>query len=88
MGERVQVRKIGRKKRKRFTRIAIQIECTDEFCWRCKKLVKKRDSERKVMLLYCMFFRKLLSPALGESVAERCSDCHMAQRCADGEIMW
>jgi hypothetical protein len=84
----MEARKIGRKKRKKLTKIAIQVECTDEFCWRCTKLLRKRDTVRRYVFLYCTFFKKKLAPAFGESVAERCSDCHMAQRCAEGDFMW
>jgi hypothetical protein len=73
----------GRRKKKKLTKIAVYIECTDEFCWKCKLLDSKRF--RRGILLYCKFFRKSLSPAFGESIAERCSDCHMSQRIAGGE---
>jgi len=81
-------RPIGRRKRPKLTNLAIQVECLPEHCWRCGKLVKKYDVVRGVAILYCKFFRKLLCPAAGDSVAERCSDCHLAQRVADGESPW
>ena len=79
------IRKIGRKKKKKLTTIAIQVECNEEFCLKCDQLVVKTDTLRKYQFLYCKFFKKSLAPAFGESVAERCSDCHMAQRIAEGE---
>ena len=74
---------LGRKKKKKLTKIAVQIECTEEFCFMCKSL---NCLERgNGFMLYCKFFMKVLFPAFGESRAERCSDCHMAQRIAGGE---
>jgi len=79
---------VGRKKRPKVTRLAIQVQCDGEFCAKCEKLIRKKDVKRRYVFLYCKFFKKILSPAFGESVAERCSDCHMAERCANGEYMW
>jgi len=79
---------VGRRKRRPMRRIAVQVECNEEFCWKCDKLSRKKSEKRQYVFLYCQFFKKVLAPAFGESVAERCSDCIMAERCADGEIMW
>jgi len=79
---------VGRRKRPVMTRLAIEVECSDEFCYKCNHLTKKHDPTRQWVFVYCKFFKTRLSPARGESVAERCSDCHLAQRVAAGEPSW
>lgn len=69
--------KPGRKKEKKLKRIAIEIDCLEEHCGLCKKL-EILDNQ-----LFCTFFKIELFYE-GQDVF-RCSDCHMAERCAAGE---
>lgn len=79
---------VGRKKRERFTRLAVQVKCGEEHCESCDNIVRKFSIERRYVFLFCKFFKKPLVSADGELVAERCSDCHMAERCACGESLY
>jgi len=80
-------KQVGRKKRRKMTRLAIRVECGEESCGPCRMLGRIWDEERQFMLLHCKFFSKELAPAFRDSHAERCSDCIMAERCAVGEFM-
>ena len=78
-------RAVGRKKHKKMTRLAILVECREEFCGLCRMIDRVPDKLRKCEILFCKFFKRELVPAFNSNIAERCSDCHMAERCAHGE---
>jgi len=69
-----------RRKKNRYTRIAREIECLGEYCGPCGLAYNDRDEG-----LVCDEFGKSLAPVGGDRRAERCSDCHMAERVANGE---
>ena len=66
----------GRPKKKPKITIAFNIECSGEHCNLCRFL--KKDGYNIV----CLMFRREL---LVTKAIERCSDCHMAERLANGE---
>ena len=76
---------VGRKKRRKMRRLAILVECDEEFCGSCEMVEVRRDDVRKYHYLYCKWFKKELSPAFNDSIAERCAACHLAERCGAGE---
>lgn len=71
----------GRRKRKPRIKIAKEIECCGEFCGQCGRLRLLENPP----VIKCIEFDRELSPAFNDSVAERCSDCHMAERFACGD---
>ncbi|MDD5511776.1 MAG: hypothetical protein PHI12_13335 [Dehalococcoidales bacterium] len=76
---------IGRKKARSMTRLAILVECADEYCGGCSMLEVRRDEKTHCHFLWCKFFNHELSPSYNDNVAERCAACHLAERCAKGE---
>lgn len=72
-------RPLGRRKKIRRVRIAIEVDCNEEYCKTCRML------KQEGIVLFCDFFKKELCPALESNIAERCPDCHIAERCAKGE---
>ena len=80
-------KQVGRRKRKNMTSLAIRVECKEECCGPCRMLDRIWDDSKKCEVLHCRFFTVELAPAFGDSHAERCSDCHMAERCGLGEFM-
>lgn len=79
-------KQVGRRKRENWTRLAIRVKCGEETCEPCKMLEEIWDEGRKCMILSCIFFTVELMPA-AKGKADRCSDCHMAERCARGHLM-
>jgi ferredoxin len=73
---------MNRRRKVDRTLIAKEIECDGEYCGACSCLVKHSSES-----VTCAEFNKALFPAYGERRAERCSDCHMAERLANGEEM-
>ena len=70
-----------RRKNLNMTRIAKEIECNGEYCGDCDRCFGG-ISFRK-----CTEFDRELKKADGKKKAERCSDCHLAERLANGEEM-
>lgn len=83
-------RRVGRRKKKQMTRLAILVECVEqsEFCGECRMIDRRPDQARQCNILFCKYFKVELAPAFNSSVAERCSDCHVAERCAQGESVF
>lgn len=71
-----------RKRNRNLTRIAKEIECVGEYCGPCNLM----DTEHEEGVV-CTEFGKALFVLTGDRRAERCSDCHMAERMANGEKM-
>jgi len=69
-----------RRKNLDATRIAKEIDCDGEYCGNCERLLSSKFRK-------CIEFDKELKKADGKKKAERCSDCHMAERLANGEKM-
>lgn len=68
-------------------RLAVLVECEDEYCGNCGYVELKRDGMGRTCL-WCAFFKKELSPSYSHSIAERCAACHLAERCAKGESLY
>lgn len=78
--------KLGRKKRQKRTKLAIEEDIRGEFCYNCSKC-KDLGAQGRPMLK-CILFGKELAPAFNDSKAERCSDCHLAERFAKGASIY
>lgn len=75
--------KLGRRRQKKLRRIAFMVDCLDDFCGNCDRLwIEKRDDG---IVAFCHILRCGLEYVGGYKGAYRCSDCHMAERCGNGE---
>jgi len=79
-------RKVGRRKKKKMIRLALPAECTNEYCYKCKMLdVLWREEIRSYAYICRLFGADLCRAPSDTMIAERCSNCHMAERYAGGE---
>ncbi len=74
---------MGRKKQPKLTKIARGIKCSGEFCEECEHCIE-RKTKYDQPYLWCKEWERELAPAFNKSKAERCAECHMGERYANG----